>query len=695
MVIAVTGSKGFIGSHLVKRLSDLGYNLIEIDSKLGIDITNMNHLAKIKKFDCMIHLAGKVSITESFKLTYEYLNNNYQGTLNVLELCKKYKAKIIFASSNIYGQPKYLPIDEGHPYNVSNPYTQSKIIGEQLLELYSNNFELSCIALRQFNIYGLGMNSGSLIPTILKQISSGQVKVKDTRPKRDYIHIDDVIEAYIASIKFDCKGFEAFNIASGHSFHIKEIINICEKKLSNEIELIDLEKSRQNEIFIIEANISKAKLKLKWQPKISLEAGISSLIDHGYSIKTVISVANSHPTTDIITKDFIPLSVPSFRGNEWDYVKECLDTEWVSSAGKFVDEFEEKIAEYTKSRFAIACVNGTSSLHISLLLSGVMPEDEVIVPTITFIAPINVVRYCNAYPVFMDADKFYNIDIIKTIEFILSETEMKTISLGGEKSAYSYNKKTGRRVSAIIPVHVFGNAVWLDDLYSICKERNIKIIEDATESLGTKYSQGKFKGKHTGTVGDFGCLSFNGNKIITTGGGGMILTNNEELAIKAKYLTTQAKDDDARFIHNSIGYNYRLTNMKGALGVAQLEQLQNYIKIKKDNYLYYKDHIDKIKGLHLAELPEYAENNYWMYALQIDKEKYGRDREQLMAFLSKNSIQSRPVWYLNHLQKEFRQCQTYYIEQAEVLLNNTLNIPCSVNLDRTKIERVIEQLNER
>jgi aminotransferase in exopolysaccharide biosynthesis len=372
-----------------------------------------------------------------------------------------------------------------------------------------------------------------------------------------------------------------------------------------------------------------------------------------------------------------------------------LDTEWVSTAGKFVDEFELKISEYTKSKYSIASVNGTSALHISLLLSGVMPEDEVIVPTITFIAPINAVRYCNAYPVFMDADKFYNIDILKTIDFILNETEMKTIALGREKTAYSYNKKTGRRVSAIIPVHVFGNAVWLDDLYIICKERNIKIIEDATESLGTKYNQGNFKGKHTGTIGDFGCLSFNGNKIITTGGGGMILTDNQALAAKAKYLTTQAKDDDARFLHNSIGYNYRLTNLLAALGLAQLEQLRDYLIIKKDNYLYYKDHIDKIKGLHLAELPEYAKNNYWMYALQIDKEKYGRDREQLMTFLSKNNIQTRPIWYLNHLQKEFGQCQTYYIEHAEILLKNTLNIPCSVNLGKSNIERVIETLNEK
>src|SRR4030065_951008 len=280
MVIAVTGSKGFIGSHLVKRLKELGYDLLELDTKNGFDVTNKNNFKGIRKFDCIIHLAGKTSITESFHLTYDYLTHNYLGTLNVLELCRKYNAKIIFASSNIYGLPQYLPIDEAHPYQVTNPYTQSKIIGEQLCQLYCNNFGLSCISLRQFNIYGSKMNEDSLIPTILKQASGGQVKVRDTKPQRDYVHIDDIIEAYVASINYDCKGFEAFNIASGNSFHVNDIIKICENKLSKDIQLIDLHEPRKNEIMNIEANITKAKIKLKWEPKITLKEGVNSLIDY-------------------------------------------------------------------------------------------------------------------------------------------------------------------------------------------------------------------------------------------------------------------------------------------------------------------------------------------------------------------------------------------------------------------------------
>ncbi|MCK4815244.1 aminotransferase class I/II-fold pyridoxal phosphate-dependent enzyme, partial [bacterium] len=255
----------------------------------------------------------------------------------------------------------------------------------------------------------------------------------------------------------------------------------------------------------------------------------------------------------------IPISVPTIQGNEWKYIKECLDTGWVSSAGKYVDKFEEEICRFTGTKYAVACVNGTAALHVSLRLVGVQPTDEVIVPTLTFISPVNAVRYLNAEPIFMDADDYYNIDAQKTIRFIKDESEFK--------NGFSYNKKTGKRISAIIPVHVFGNAVNLEELTAICTERNIKVIEDATESLGTIYTKGRFTGKHTGTTGDIGCFSFNGNKIITTGGGGMIVTNNEEYAKRARYLTTQAKDDQVRYVHNEIGYNYRLTNIQAALGV--------------------------------------------------------------------------------------------------------------------------------
>jgi len=387
-----------------------------------------------------------------------------------------------------------------------------------------------------------------------------------------------------------------------------------------------------------------------------------------------------------VKEEFIPLSVPTINGNEWQYVKECLDTGWVSSAGKYVDKFEADICEYTGAKHAVACVNGTAALQVALRLVGVSAGDEVIVPTLTFIAPVNAARYLGAEPIFMDCDNYLNIDIPKTVQFINEETEFN--------DGYSINKKTGKIIRAIVPVHMYGNAVDLSPLLGICQQKNIKVVEDASESLGTVYTSGNLKGKHTGTIGDIGCYSFNGNKIMTTGGGGMIVTDSPEYATKAKYLTTQAKDDEVRYIHNEIGYNYRLTNIQAALGVAQLERLPEYIKLKKNNYDLYKKEIDKISGLHLAEGPAYARCNHWMYLLIIDKDKYGLDREGLMKKLADYGIQSRPIWYLNHLQKPYLEYQHYKIEKAHGMLERTLNIPCSANLTSEDVFRTIGVLRE-
>lgn len=382
----------------------------------------------------------------------------------------------------------------------------------------------------------------------------------------------------------------------------------------------------------------------------------------------------------------VPLSVPDISGDEWKYIKECLDTGWVSSAGKYVEKFEDCICEYTGAKYAVACVNGTSALHLALKLVGVLRDDEVIVPTLTFIAPVNAVKYLDAEPIFMDCDEYYNINIEKTLEFLRNHTVFKR--------GYTYNKITHRRISAIIPVHIFGNAVNLEPLVGVCIERNIKIVEDATESLGTFYNSGKYRGKHTGLIGDVGCLSFNGNKIITTGGGGMIVTNSKSYAEKARYYSTQAKDDEIRYIHNEIGFNYRLTNIQAAMGVAQLERLQHFLQIKKSNYQLYKNIIDSIPGLHLAEAPEYADNNYWMYALQINKTVYGDDKEGLMQTLRDRGIQTRPVWYLNHLQKPYRDNQSFKIVIANQMHQKTFNIPCSANLQRKQIDYVCSELKK-
>ena len=379
----------------------------------------------------------------------------------------------------------------------------------------------------------------------------------------------------------------------------------------------------------------------------------------------------------------IPLSVPSVQGREWQYVKECLDTEWISSAGKYVEIFEEKIANYTGARYAISCVNGTSALQVSLRLAGVKPGDEVIVPTLTFIAPVNTIAYNGAVPVFMDADNYYNIDVEKTIDFIQTQTYYRNDA--------TYNKITNKRISAIVPVHVWGNAAWLDKLVPLCQERNISVVEDASESLGTFYIKGQFSGKHTGTLGKLGCLSFNGNKIITTGGGGMILTDDIDLANKAKYLTTQAKDNPVYFIHDEIGYNFRLTNIQAAIGLAQLEQLPNYLKRKKEIYFKYFDCVKNIDHFSIANVPNYSKNNHWLNIFLLNDEII---INEIIDYLEKKYIETRPIWQLNHLQKPYKSCQSYKIENAPKLINQSLCLPSSVSITDKQISSVIIKLKK-
>ncbi len=388
----------------------------------------------------------------------------------------------------------------------------------------------------------------------------------------------------------------------------------------------------------------------------------------------------------------IRLHEPLLEGNERKYIKNCLDQGWVSSAGKYVDIFEKKIEKYTRAKYAVACINGTSALQISLKLAGVKHGDEVIVPSMTFIAPVNAINYNNAKPIFMDNDEYYTIDVNKAINFIKKETQTGIKKISGNKSLITINKKTGNRISALIVVHVFGNAVRLDKLINLCRKKNIALIEDAAESIGTFYTSGKFKDKHTGTLGIIGCLSFNGNKIITTGGGGMILTNSLKIAKKAKYLTTQAKNDSIYSIHNEVGYNFRLTNIQAALGLAQLESLTKYIKRKKIIHERYKDKISKIKGLAISNSSYCTGCNYWLNILEINEHLSKTKLSKIIKYLHENGIETRPFWYPNHLQKQYKNCQTYKLDYIKKIYQNRLCLPSSTQLTKKQQDFICSKL---
>lgn len=382
---------------------------------------------------------------------------------------------------------------------------------------------------------------------------------------------------------------------------------------------------------------------------------------------------------------FIPLSVPNLKGKELEYVTHAVKTEWVSTGGPYVNDFELKVAEYAKCKGAVSCQNGTSGLHIALEVCGVNRDDEVIVPTLTFIAAVNPVKYIGASPIFMDCDDSLTMDADKLKSFCVTECDFN----GGKL----INKATKKHIKALIVVHVFGNMADMERIIDIANMFNLKVIEDATESIGTYYIEGKYKGKHAGTIGDVGVYSFNGNKIMTTGGGGMIVSNNEEFLRRAKHLTTQAKSDELYYTHDEIGYNYRMTNLQAALGLAQLEQLEDFIQFKKSNYDFYKNEIKDIPGLRILDFNSNIRPNYWFYALYVDQD-YKLNRDEIIKYLASKKIQARPIWGLISDQKPYEGSQTYKIENAKLYLDKVVNIPCSTNLDREDVVYVIECLKQ-
>jgi len=381
---------------------------------------------------------------------------------------------------------------------------------------------------------------------------------------------------------------------------------------------------------------------------------------------------------------YIPLSVPNLCGNELKYVTEAITSEWVSTGGSFVTKFEKDISKYLNVDSAVAVQSGTSGIHLALKMCDVLPNDEVIVPTLTFIAAVNPIRYLNAYPIFMDCDDNLTMDLDKLEEFLEKECLFNNDKV--------INKRTRKQIKAIIIIHVFGNMPDMERLLNIKEKYNLKLIEDATEALGSYILSGKYKSKYAGTLGNFGVFSFNGNKIITTGGGGMVVSKNNELLNKIKYLSTQAKDDEVYFIHNEIGYNYRMTNLQAALGVAQLENLEKFIVIKKSNYDTYKEKFKDYKYVNILDFNRNIRSNYWFYSFEIDKNNVGTTIEELINCLNEYGIQARPIWKLNHLQKPYLSCESYKIERALFYYERIINLPCSTNLKEEEVKYISEKL---
>jgi|AGTN01.1.fsa_nt_gi Predicted pyridoxal phosphate-dependent enzyme apparently involved in regulation of cell wall biogenesis len=380
----------------------------------------------------------------------------------------------------------------------------------------------------------------------------------------------------------------------------------------------------------------------------------------------------------------IPLSVPHLAGNEWEYVKDCLDTGWISSAGSYVGRFEQMIADYAGARYGIACMNGTAGLHIAQILSGIGRGDHVIAPNITFIATLNAIKYTEADPILIDVDPDdWQMDLDLLEEFLQENTFLaESVSAGGEPVKQYHLLATGRPVKAIMPVHVLGNAGDMDRLLAIAEKYHLTIIEDSTESLGSFY-----KGKHTGTFGKFGVFSFNGNKIISTGGGGVIVTDEEELAKKAKHLTTQAKASADEYIHDEIGYNYRLVNVLAAIGVAQMEHFPLLLANKRKMDAFYRRELADVGDIVFQHVSDDVESNCWLFTFKTSKMR------ELLAYLNSHGVMSRPFWMpMNRLRMFKNHLYVNNNDQSFSVYESCISIPSSAGITQEEMKEVVNQI---
>lgn len=381
---------------------------------------------------------------------------------------------------------------------------------------------------------------------------------------------------------------------------------------------------------------------------------------------------------------FIPLSIPNFEGNERKYIDDALDQGWVSTGGAYITKLEQEMAKFLHMENVAACQSGTSALHLSLVEAGVKPGDVVIVPPLTFIAAVNPIRYQFAIPVFIDCDDSFCIDPIKLRNFCEEECQWDG----------TYLKHKNAIVRALVIVHVFGNMADMESIMDIARKYNLKVIEDATEALGTYYTTGRYIGKYAGTIGDFGCYSFNGNKIITTGGGGAVTSNDSKVVDHLRFLSTQAKTDPHYYIHDEIGYNYRMTNLQAALGVAQMEKLPEFIRRKQYNYERYKELFDGFAYASLMPFRKGTSSNKWFYSLDINRTYIHASMREMIIALHDKGIETRAIWGLINEQKPYKGEETYQLEKAPYYANRILNLPSSTQITEEEIRYVADKVKQ-
>ena len=379
----------------------------------------------------------------------------------------------------------------------------------------------------------------------------------------------------------------------------------------------------------------------------------------------------------------IPLATPNLSFLDKKNLIKAFDSSWISTSGKEIAIFEKELSNYVGSKYAVACNSGTSALHIAIKVAGILPDDEVMVPSLTFASTVNTIIYNGARPIFFNCDKFLNININDVKNFLENFTYFKNGS--------SYNKKTGKKISAIVPVHMYGNASNIFEIDNLLKERKIKIIEDAAESLGSRYLYSKYKNKFTGNIGSIGIFSFNANKIITSGSGGMIVTNNRSYAERANLLVNQAKINQFEYKHSEVGYNYKMNNLCASVGLSQFYRLNKFIKKKQTISKLYKKIFNFNENIKFIDSPDYSFNNNWMPLVKLSTKNKG-ERNKIINALFKNDIQVRGCWDPLHNQKPYRNFQNYNVKSLNKLTNSLICLPSSTHINIKEVEYVAKTL---
>lgn len=384
-------------------------------------------------------------------------------------------------------------------------------------------------------------------------------------------------------------------------------------------------------------------------------------------------------------KSKISLSIPNLSEDTLEKIRECIESGWIVK-GKFVEEFEENLAKYTRLEKVVTVQSGTAGLHEAYRILNVTSGDEVIVPNVTFIATVNPAIYLKAHPIFIDCDDTLNMDLDKLEEFLRHECEVR--------GSGTYNKKTNRIIKVLTIVHLFGNLIDMEKVMNIAAKYKLKVLEDAAQAMGSFFVAGKYKGSHAGTIGDIGVISFNANKIITAAGGGAILSKNLDFLHKARYLSMVAKTPSPYILHGEVGYNYNLTNIQGAFGVSQMKKLEDFIDIKLHNYNLYKSLLKDVKGIKLLDFNKNSRSNHWYYTIIVNEEEYGISRNELFENFNEAGIQTGPLWGLMSEQKPFKNYQSYKIEKSKHYVENALHLPCSTSLKDEDVFKVVEVLKK-